>query len=298
MAVTEADVDRFCDKVFNRSRHLIATGAWSGVDRGRLDSWIEALKSHDSAVLAAALLDNLIYRSKAQFQAMFESVLLSVRLPEFAHVHDTSFVESLSARVDPLVRFAPVIAPDQPPTKSGPYVLRLLQRQFRMRDPWLIWPSQIVEVPTHVKYVFLVDDFTGTGEQFLEFWKKQRLDEVIQARPDIKVVLMAAAIHSNGIDSLRRAIPGLAIMHAELLGGQHHFATGTGLDLYREPELKKRIVGRLEEVCTVCGIGQGRTGVYGWGELGLSYAFEHATPNNTLPIYWFESDRWAPLLSR
>jgi hypothetical protein len=297
MVVTEADIERFCEKVFDRSRALIATRAWSGMDSGRLNNWINAHRDQNEPLLAAALLDNLIYRSKPQFSALLENLVLNVRLPGGARPHDADFVESLSRRTDPRVRIAPVIAPDQPPTKSGPYVLRLLQRQFRIRDEWLIWPDQIVDVPDGTRQIFLLDDFTGTGDQFTSFWRKQHLNEVMDRRPDLEFVLLAAAIHETGLIEIRRAIPRLTVMYSERLGLQHHFCAGTVLDQYREPEVKKVIVESLGKVCGALGIG-GARGHLGYGDLALCYAFEHATPNNTLPIYWQESDRWPALLSR
>jgi hypothetical protein len=298
MAVTDGDLDRFCEKVFNRSRQLVTTGVWSGIERSRLDTWLHAFADHDSNLLAAALLDHLSYRSKPQFLALLENLVLTLRLPGIARTHDAEFIETLSERKDPHVRFAPVIAPDQPPTKSGPYVLRLLQRQFRMRDQWLIWPERIATVPKDTESIFLLDDFTGTGDQFCTFWKAQGLDHVMKSRPKLHFVLLAAAIHQSGLDRIKQDIPGLTVMYSELLGPQHHFSTGTVLDYYKEPDVKATILGQLQTICKARNIGGKSYGPFGHGELGLCYAFEHATPNNTLPIYWYDSVDWSPLISR
>jgi hypothetical protein len=36
----------------------------------------------------------------------------------------------------------------------------------------------------------------------------------------------------------------------------------------------------------------------GHGRLSLAYAFNHATPDNCLPIIWSEGHNWKPLLER
>lgn len=298
MAVNEGDIDRFCEKVFSRSRQLVSTGVWRGIERSNLDTWLRAFDDHDCNLLAAALLDHLSYRSKPQFLALLENLLLTLRLPGLPRSHDASLIEALRMRREPRVRFAPVIAPDQPPTKSGPYVLRLLQRHFKIKDEWLIWPEQINDAGKDVDFIFLLDDFTGTGDQFCKFWETQGLGAVMKHRSKIRFVLLAAAIHQSGLEKIQRQIPGLTVVYSELLGAQHHFSTGTVLDYYKEPDLKAQILQQLETICADRKIGGPSLGPFGYGELGLCYAFEHATPNNTLPIYWYDSETWSPLVSR
>ena len=36
----------------------------------------------------------------------------------------------------------------------------------------------------------------------------------------------------------------------------------------------------------------------GFGKLSLAYAFNHATPDNCLPIIWSEGKNWKPLLEK
>jgi hypothetical protein len=37
----------------------------------------------------------------------------------------------------------------------------------------------------------------------------------------------------------------------------------------------------------------------GYGQLELAYAFEHAAPNNSLPILWYNGGKkWTPLFNR
>ena len=38
--------------------------------------------------------------------------------------------------------------------------------------------------------------------------------------------------------------------------------------------------------------------LHNYFKLGLCYGFSHATPNSTLPIFWYETDNWIPLLNR
>ena len=39
-------------------------------------------------------------------------------------------------------------------------------------------------------------------------------------------------------------------------------------------------------------------GPLGYGGTGLLLAFEHSTPDNSLPIFWANTNHWKPLLSK
>jgi hypothetical protein len=101
------------------------------------------------------------------------------------------------------------------------------------------------------------------------------------------------------MSNLKTRFPLLRIVASEILEAQHGlfsdespaFADGVNTaasakDFYLE-FLDRR------------GLSIGREDQLGFGGLGLTYAFEHAVPDNNLPLLWWEEDGiWSPLFDR
>jgi hypothetical protein len=179
-------------------------------------------------------------------------------------------------------------------------VLRQVQRHFQLNGDWLIWPHKTVEMPESVKRLIIVDDFIGSGEQFTEFATSVKLRELMTSRPKLDVVYLAAAGTESGVAAIRDAIPRIQIIVADLLTSRHNLFDESKLDdRYKRPGFAKLLADRHSELIKAVGLPVGgRLGPYGFGGLGLTYGFDHGTPNNSLPLLWCRTDRWTPLLER
>jgi hypothetical protein len=199
---------------------------------------------------------------------------------------------------DPGVRIVPVIRDDDPPTKSGPLVVRIIKRHLRLREKWMIWPFKIGEIQDKAIKVYLfVDDFLGTGTQFCKFVERNNLVEVFNNSLCIYAPLAAC---QAGIDRLSEEYPELVITASEVLEHDSHifsehsecFSDGTntpdGARVFYE-NLLQRISGKPKEKNKLA---------YGYGHLGVVYAFEHASPNASIPLLWYEYDGFTPLFDR
>ena len=285
------------DGTIERVGALIRQGIWEGVDFGRAKSWYRQFQDRDLQLLGACLLDNLVYRSKPQFMSMLRTLMTCPQLLGPDREDDWSLAQSLSTRREPLIRLVPVISLDLPPTKSGTYVLRLLARSLRVRDEWMLWPERLLGIPNTVNTILLVDDFCGTGDQFIDFLQRADITQFYNSRPDCRVVYLAAVGHTKGISHIRNLHPKIEVIVAEELNTDHHFFSGSVLDQYGIPDLKPQLLEQYDGLCRNQGIG-GNLGGYGYGDYGLCYAFAHSTPNNTLPIFWYHTPDWQPLLDR
>jgi hypothetical protein len=292
------DTRLFVDAALKRAEHLIERQVWSGIDMARCRNWFAQFEERDMALLGACLLDVFVYRSRDQVPALLRQAMLdaacALDLP-----HDAALIDALRQRSDPGIRLAPVVHLAQPPTKSGPYVLRLLARTLRIRDEWLIWPEQIPRLGDAggVRAVILVDDFCGTGRQFGAFERRLALSDWLRRAGQVRLLYLTAAAHRQGVSELRKTLPSLLVLPGELLDENDHVFSGTVLDQYRDPTLKEQLAEQHQTLCRRVGIG-GSVGTDGFGHLGLAYAFAHGTPNNTLPIYWQETREWTPMVDR
>lgn len=147
----------FIDSTKERAEQLIRTHVWEGIESSRITEWFRQFELRDCALLAACLLDNLAYRSKDQVLALFKAALTCDRLLPNNAESDLEIIESLRRNADPGIRLVPVISLDMPPTKSGPYMLRLLARALGIRDRWMIWADQLPDIPDRVHTILVIE---------------------------------------------------------------------------------------------------------------------------------------------
>ena len=292
------DQQLFIDNVQLRVTQLIRTHVWEGIDDARRHEWFGQFEQKKCGLLAACLLDNLVYRSKHQVLALFKAAFTCGRLVPATVESDLFVIDGLRQQKDPGIRLVPVISMDQPPTKSGPYMLRILARDMGFRDRWMIWPEQLSEVPASVHTIIVVDDFCGSGKQFRErFLDTVHYRNFRAKHPRCRIAYIAAAAHADGVESVRNEAQDVEVIAGEVLTGEHHFFNGSILNQYNDSTLR----GELERQHSVMidGLSMGGSvGPLGFGDQALTYGFAHGTPNNSLSLLWCPVDGWTPLLER
>jgi len=294
----DRDERLFIEGIKSRSRKLIRLKVWEGIDEGRVASWFQQFEARNCELLGACLLDSLIFRSRSQVDALLRVALTSPALVSPHAEHDEATVAQLTKRgPDPGIRLAPVIRLDQPPTKSGCYILRRLAKSLRIHDKWMVWPQKLLDVPENVKTIILVDDFCGSGSQFNEFVELTDFKDVMASRPDCRILYVTVAAHAAGMATVTKDFPRVEFISGEVLGPEHNFFLGNVLDRIKIDGIVSRLKSDYEQIAKDVGLG-GQIGYYGFESQGLSYAFEHGTPNNSLPIFWYQNDSWTPLVNR
>jgi hypothetical protein len=292
------DSSLFISQVHNRAHHFIHSGIWANIEEARLINWIRQFEQYGAELLGAILLDNLILKSKAQFQATLSTLMTGAELC-VDMMHDCEIVDSLSASKDPGIRIAPAISLHQPPTKSGFYVLRLLQRMYRIKNEWLVWPQRFNDQPKNITLLIIVDDFLGSGDQFSTFAGLSELARLHAERPNLKIVYLVAAAHQVGIDALRAEYAYVEVICGDVLTDDFHIFLGGRLNQRYRTDVSNELKLTYLSLAKKAGLPlKGKVGPFGYGQHGLCYAFEHGTPNNTLPVYWYETPSWTILLDR
>jgi hypothetical protein len=300
MMIADDQLD-YIDQVFDRARKLVQARVWDEIKEHRLEGWIGCLQNHSAELLGAYLLDNLCFRSRDQFFSMLDALFLD--LPAYPGMPDRGgrLTDRLRSFPQPgnasSIRLAPVIGLASPPTKSGPYILRLAQRRYGIRSEWLVWPHQLAKEERLTEIIF-VDDFCGTGQQFVDFAKSIHLSKLHQERGDTRITYLVAAAHESGIKKIRCELPFVYVKCAEKLGPITSVLDEKCFDRYQIDGFRDLVLEQYARVTAQCGLPTKGKFAKGFGELSLAYAFAHATPNNTLPIFWRETDLWTPLLER
>jgi hypothetical protein len=293
----ERDERLFIEGTVSRARQLVRQQIWSGVDEARLDGWFGQFETRQCSLLGACLLDGFIFRSRAQVEAMLHGVLCRPELVGPAGDSDQAVINALKGRADPGIRLAPVIHLEDPPIKSGTYVLRRLFKLLRLNQDWATWPQNLARIEG-LRMIVFVDDFCGSGKQFSEFIAFAGLDQVIASNPQCRFVYLTVAAHEDGIAFVRKAYPQIEFIVGEVLSADHHFFEGGNLRNFNVDGLVQRLRADYDRIAQEVGFGRGKVPALGFEEQALCYAFDHGTPNNTLPIFWNQKDQWSSLVDR
>jgi hypothetical protein len=269
----------------------------------RLSGWLERrFNGEQERYLAACLLDTLIYRSSKQF----DSSLCSLFRGNVRHAIDDSLpgrndldlALALNRRKEPGVRLVPVICECDPPSKSGPYVMRRLKRLLKIRDEWMVWPWQALDLAQkgQISSIVFVDDFLGTGTQFGGFLSKWQLDKV---PADVRLVYAPVVAHEQGVGHLSSQYPNVTVVRAELLSHSHNFFSATTWrQLTGRPDIAEDAAAYYREFVERNELMPRTMSAFGVGDLSLSFGFSHGTPNNSLPILWYDGSDRCNLLER
>lgn len=175
------NIDYFVESVFSTCKQLIESGFWE-IPESRLSSWYRQFCGPEEQFFAACLLDQTIFRSRLQFEsalrALFRSNLFGAVFPG---QNDLCLTQAIQGRYEPKIRLIPVICETDPPTKSGPLVMRRLQRILRINSKWMCWPWQVPQAidENGVTTIVFVDDFLGSGRQFETFFRQWGFDKQI-----------------------------------------------------------------------------------------------------------------------
>ncbi len=290
--------DAFITSVFSDCQKLIDAHIWP-ISSASYENWTRQFASPEERFFAAALLYCLSMRSRKQFEAGLVSLFRGWAGRElYPNEHDLYLVELL-ARDPHKVRLVPVICDDDPPTKSGPLVMRRLQRILRCRPNSMVWPWRAVELIDEGKVdtVVFVDDFLGGGTQFEKFFKRWDFGARLSST---RMVYAPVTAHQHGLDHLVSLWPQLSVVCGERLGHDHGFFSeavwarvGHGTVSAADADAWYRAFATQRGI-----VPAGSVGYLGVGSLALTYGFEHSTPNNSLPALWYKSNDWQPLLER
>jgi hypothetical protein len=300
---TPPDSDIYVELILQRCRDLIESSVWQDLHVQRVSSWIGNFSDERDRYFAARILDGLIYRSPPQTKALIDYLFVRA-LPEVSRgLKDVSAPDDwvtpfVPSTPNSTTRFVPVIRDIDPPTKSGPLVARLVKRHLGISDNNIIWPFQIAKALNRgVKLFVFLDDFLGTGDQFLKFCRTNNIPSFFDSADFIYAPFVA---HCAGIAAVKNVHPKIRIVCAELLDTTHQ-AFSPLCDCFSDghntcEDARKHYEDLIEKIGLRSSLGAKVW--FGYGNLALTFSFSHASPNNSLPILWWRGDNFVPLFDR
>jgi hypothetical protein len=293
--------DVLIDDVLAKCDVLKRAGFWPTEPKMRPRAWLNCFDKQDRAV-AATLLDRFVYYNSRTTDALLIAAYRSIgdgmlKGPTAPTSH------ALAAALDTAV-FTPVRGEHPNPTDSGNYLCRKARQLLGVPENRIVDAPQALDCAFSGVPVVFIDDFVGSGDQFLSTWTRQHGLKSFQKAYALSgftaayVVLVATRF---GIDNIHRHAPSVGISPAHLLDDR---STLRGF-WQGKPELQHSIESLLEKYVPRLTPAEDFIANdpkhlrFGYKDRGLMLAFEHSVPDSTLPIFWSSGvGEWRPLIER
>lgn len=292
----------FYENVLTSTKTLISSGLWKDINLRSIEKWTKYFESNEEKTLCGLLLDSLTFRSRIQTQALLSNII-EKSIPQttlISNISSKSLQKSLTAQYPgkqkDIIKIVPVISDMDPPTKSGPLVARLYKKEIGINEKFMEWPWKLEDHADSAKLVIFIDDFIGTGDQFLEFL--DRFFPKGNFKDGTEYIYAPLGACKSGVDHILKEAPRIKICQSELIQKENHFFSGLSS---RYKELDDAFAGELRLVyldfLKKVGLNSLKN-KFGYGDLELTYAYAHGTPNATLPIFWAANENYQPAFSR
>jgi hypothetical protein len=199
---------------------------------------------------------------------------------------------------------------EQPNAADSGYAFARRARQLlQIDESHILSPGQTLATlvqENRQRPVVFVDDFVGTGNQFATTWSRM---VPLPGRPDYsfaqysrtqggKFYYCPLVCTDYGYRRLRRDCREVELLPVHLLDAKRDGALAPESRVWPD-RLRPSAEGFLRNASDRAGIPMGGKDCWkGFGDLGLTLAFEHSVPDATLPIFYWEKSGWIPLIRR
>jgi hypothetical protein len=194
------------------------------------------------------------------------------------------------------------------PSESGSHLLYYFRQENRLPKTNFIHTHQIFDRyarrgPSHLRspevdrYIF-IDDLCGSGNQGIEY-SEEIVEDIKGIRPDAFVAYYMLFATEAGIDNVRTNAGFDDVQCVfELDSSFKVFAGNSRIFSKSTDGISKSMA---ESICRFYGQLLWPPGPLGYDDCQLLLAFHHNTPDNTLPIFWYDEQvnpKWVPIFRR
>ena len=293
-------VDVYVKDVLARCEALKRAGMWLPEPRIRPRAWIENFDDDDK-ILAAQLLERFVFYNQRLTDSLLTASFYSIADGLKKGPAAPSREQLLQAL--PNAVFTPVSGETPNPTDSGYFLCRRTRQVLGVDEAKIKLTREALQAASNGCPVVFVDDFIGSGDQFLTTWQDKSSGEsfeAIQQQVGFLAIYISLVGAENGIDNIGNHAPTVAVCVTHKIDNR---GTLWGLlssnpTLYNQfGSLLRKYVSRLtphEQYML-----QDDYLIYGYKRRGLFFGFEHSVPDATLPIFWCRgTNNWEPLIER
>jgi hypothetical protein len=291
--------DTFQNEVIAKCDLLKKARFWPSEPKMRPRAWLNNFDESDRHI-AAKLLDKFTYYNSETTEALLRSSFHSIGdgLPKGPDAPSGSdLVSSLSNAV-----LTPVTGEEPNPSDSGGMFCRYARQVLKIPQEVMFSTENAIEHAEQGRTIVFIDDFVGSGDQFLETWWRNyngKSFASLQNRKGFVAVYITLLATDLGVRNIYVGAPKVAVCPAHILTETSSvkglissgFIDEGELDIF----LRKYSAGLTP---TDDYMNNPDYKAYGYKRHGLLFGFEHSIPDLSLPIFWSTGNNWEPLIER
>ncbi|OWL86679.1 phosphoribosyltransferase-like protein [Halopseudomonas aestusnigri] len=294
--------DTQVNEILSKCDILKRAGLWPAEPKLRPRAWLKNFDDSDTHI-AAFLLDKFTFYNKALTDALlvaaYNSIGDGMSKGPLAPC-GSELVGSISSAV-----LTPVRGEEPNPTDSGYFLCRSARQLLHLNDKFILDSDAALEHAYTGGTVIFIDDFVGSGDQFLSTWKKsdknRRSFEDAQSKIGFTAIYVTLVTTDFGLDRINIGAPHVAVCATHVLSGK---STISGV-LDSNPNWRAPVVNFLTKYSHRLAptesymVNNQEFMMFGYKKRGLMFGFEHSIPDATLPIFWSPGlENWEPLIER
>lgn len=293
-------VDVYVKDVLARCEALKRAGMWLPEPRIRPRAWIDNFDDGDQ-ILAAQLLERFVFYNQRLTDSLLTTSFYSIA--DGLKKGPTAPTREQLLQALPNAVFTPVSGETPNPTDSGYFLCRRTRQVLNIDEAKIKNTTDALKAAAVGQPVIFVDDFIGSGDQFLTTWQDSSTGfsfEEIQSEVGFTAIYVSLVGTEMGIANIANQAPTVAVCVTHKIDNR---GTLWGLRA-SDPSLYDQIVALLKKYTTRLTphdayMHQHMYLMFGYKHRGLFFAFEHSVPDATLPIFWCRgTNNWEPLIER
>jgi len=299
--------EAFYNGVYDRTKALTKSGIWNG-DASSMLAWLGNFSQDSHRYVAAHILDRLTFRTEKMTEAAFRLYLSSIFrefCKDYSNPIGSNVEEWLAGLRNPScpwtanIKLCSVSKAGEH-GESGSHMIRILTGSvFSERHVFPIDTQRLDTVKGQI--ILIVDDFMGSGDQFMKFAKHHKLE--IAAKQN-HIIYAPSVAYYKGLENLASSSYKIKITPLEVVPKKEQFfshepdAKFFGDDVNTEADVLK-VYREMQKLCSEFGK-KGCDSVWlGWDNASLCVGFQWGCPNQSLGLMWLDGNSdWQRLLRR
>lgn len=286
-----------CPDVMERNKYL-----WeNSLSQKKLTMWLENFKGkvfeqHTEADVALDLLKHFLYYSENELRYLCKSALSMLKYEKMREDPKRYLGAQSNRLLNEYLRSC-IFSYIGYLSESSSYLLYPFRQECDIPVSQIVEPEnlsrkKIDECLSKNAALIFLDDFCGTGQTGLNFWKSHAHD-IKKNYPNIEIFYLALVAMNMGISRIRQHT-GFSMICPVVLTDEYRVFSDCSIVFSDE---KRRRMAK--EICETYGkCLEGKTYVCGYGNSQILVGFHHNIPDNTLPVVWSDNKDWFPLFKR
>jgi hypothetical protein len=296
--------DQYIEAVLTKCNALKRAGFWAAEPKIRPAAWLENFQPAERAI-AAVLLDHFVFFSSTAVDKMLVSGYRALR-DLLVNARGKATAVSILKRAI----FTAVEGESPNVTDSGKLFCRKLRQILDIEEDRFLEPRVALQrAAAGVPIVFL-DDFVGSGKQFTTTWQRlysihaPRSFQEAHVKTPFPVLYLNLVTSTYGLANIQAEAPSVPVVATHVLNDEYSVRKLPRSRLLPDiANLQAEIEALLEKYYSPLRVPPYFTTIetrkYGFHKLGFLVAFDHSTPDSTVPLLWAEGPgSWTPLVRR